>query len=122
MAQPDERRILALVPELMAAVRIQQAARSLGAETAVVESRAEMTALLDLADLLVIDLSADDIDLAAVVAEARARGVEVIAFGPHVDAARLRAARRVGVRRLYPRGKFLRELSALLADALAARE
>ncbi|MDO8615764.1 MAG: hypothetical protein Q7T33_08530 [Dehalococcoidia bacterium] len=115
------RRILAVVPELMAAVRIEEAAKRLGADFAAIESRAELDALLPLADVLIIDLGVEDIAVPDAVRDARSHGVEVIAFGPHVDAGRLRAARAAGVRRLYTRGKFLRELSRVLAEALAAR-
>ena len=107
---------------MMAAVRIEEAAKRLGAEFAAIESRAELDVLLPLADVLIIDLGADGIAVPDVVRDAHSRGVDVIAFGPHVDAGRLREARAAGVRRLYTRGKFLRELPRVLAEALAARE
>lgn len=114
-----QKRILALVPDLLAASRIKEAAKSADLRVEVIESRSELDALLPSASLLVLDLSIAGLDMAAAAA-ARAQGVPVIAFGRHTDLARIRAAHSAGIDRFYPRGRFLDDLAAILQQALAS--
>jgi len=112
-----QKRILALVPDLLAASRIKEAAKSAELRVEVIESRAELDTLLPSASLLVLDLGIAEVDMAA--AAARAQGVPVIAFGRHTDLARIRAAHSASIDRVYPRGRFLDDLAAILQQALA---
>jgi hypothetical protein len=112
-----QKRIVALVPDLLAASRIKEAAKRAELRVEVIESRAELDALLPSASLLVLDLGIAEVDMAA--AAARAQGVPVIAFGRHTDLARIRAAHSASIDRVYPRGRFLDDLAAILQQALA---
>ncbi len=112
-----QKRIIALVPDLLAASRIAEAAKRAGLRVEVIESRSELDALLPSASLLVLDLGIAGSDMAA--AAARAQGVPVIAFGRHNELARTRAAQAAGIDRFYPRGRFLGDLAAILQQALA---
>lgn len=45
--------------------------------------------------------------------------IQIVAFGPHVDADRLRAARRAGADLVLPRSEFSRRLPELLSNDVA---
>ncbi len=115
-------KIIAIVPELLVGVRIEEAAKRIGATVASVSSGEEALARLadSGADLIVVDLGMDGLDLAAIVASSRASGATVIAFGPHVDVDSLRAAQRAGIERVFPRSRFLKALPRILDDAMRA--
>lgn len=65
---------------------------------------------------VIIDLGIAETDIAMVVARLRdaAGAVPVIAYGAHVDKARLDAARAAGCDEVMPRSKFSAELPGLL--------
>ena len=69
----------------------------------------------------VIDLHAEGLDLPALLAglrEACPAMPTTVAFGSHVEAETLRAARQAGCDRVLPRSKFVEELEADLAKWL----
>ncbi len=112
--------IVALVPDLLAGSRIEEAARRLGTETTTASSEPEAINLLnDGARLLIVDLSERGLDLGALAQAARTSGTAIIAFGPHVDTARSREALAAGIERVYARSRFLRETQAVLAKHLS---
>jgi DNA-binding NtrC family response regulator len=115
----SQQHTLALVPDLFAASRMDEAAKRAGLPLRLADSPAELGALLPEASLLVIDLSTQGLDLVAIASAARAQGVPVIAFGPHQDLERIRAAHVAGLTRFYPRGRFLEEFIPLLQQALS---
>jgi len=110
----DLPRLVAAIPDLMAAVRIGEAARAAGLALAVVDGDAWDAALADpVPSGAVVDLTAPGaIDR---IASAVARGVPVLAYGPHVDGDRLAAATAAGARRVVPRGAMMQRAAALLA-------
>ncbi|HEV8574950.1 MAG TPA: hypothetical protein VGR43_09615 [Dehalococcoidia bacterium] len=116
----DEKVILAVVAELMVGVRIEEAAKSLGArvETGAAIGDVGGQILGVKADLVVADLALEGLDVDTLAAATRAAGAPMIGFYPHVDAELRRKARAAGVERLYPRSRFLRELPAILRGAL----
>ena len=67
--------------------------------------------------LVVLDLTSPACDVAAIVPAVRgaAEGIDIVAFGPHVQTARLEAAQAAGCDAVLTRGQFDRELPALLA-------
>ncbi len=67
--------------------------------------------------LLILDLDTGDAE--SVVGLARPAGVPVLAFGPHVDASLLRAARDAGCAVVVPRSSFFAELADLAERAAA---
>jgi len=109
-----DRRVAILVPNLFTRVPVDTAVRGLEAEPVGVASVAEARA--SGCRVVVIDLGALDDDSLEGINELAA-GATVLAFGPHVDAPRLAAARRAGAQ-VLPRGAFLAKLPELLADAL----
>lgn len=110
--------IVALAPDLLVGLPIRNAARRVGMAAEVVATGEEaLERLRDArAALLVIDTSVTGLDLKALADAARVAGARVIAFGPHVDAARRREARAAGILAVYPRGRFLQNLPRILAE------
>ena len=104
-------------------VRIEEAAKRIGATVASVSSEeAALARLADSgADLIVVDLGVNGLDLAGIAASGRTRGATVIAFGPHVDADRRRAAQRAGIERVFARSRFLKALPTVLEDAMRVK-
>lgn len=69
--------------------------------------------------LLIVDLEVSPIDLAALVSRIEPReSLRIIAFGPHVNAERLAAARAAGCDDVMPRSRFSAELPQILRDNL----
>jgi CheY-like chemotaxis protein len=62
--------------------------------------------------LAIVDLDAR-LDVLAAIRLLRARG-PVVAFGPHLDADKLKAARAAGAQRVLARSKFVAELPQLI--------
>lgn len=56
--------------------------------------------------LVVVDLHNPGLDIEALVPPIKAVGARVVAYGSHVDAARLKAARRAGCDEALPRSAF----------------
>lgn len=65
--------------------------------------------------VVVLDLHFPGLDLESIVQMLRAGGSKLIGFGPHVDAARLKAARQAGCDEVLPRSAFFEGLEAKLA-------
>jgi hypothetical protein len=113
-------RVLAFVPELLTSVRIESGVQRLGGFVEVVETpNAFVLGLQSHPELALFDLTVDWIDLAEVIRVCMSAGVPLLAFGPHVDTGRLRAAREAGVDFVYPRSKFMSDVSGTLREVLA---
>ncbi len=120
-AQPTSPAIALLTGDLMFSSRVTGTASQLGLEVAVL---ATATAVLEqCADqqvsLLIIDLSHAGGDIQSLIKQLEATGTRpktVLAFGPHVQTARLEAARQAGCDQVVSRGQF----NAGLRDFLAA--
>src|SRR5262245_62189722 len=56
--------------------------------------------------LVILDLHNPGLDVNMVVAAMTTHGAKVVAFGSHVDAARLKAARQAGIEEVLPRRAF----------------
>ena len=70
------------------------------------------------ADVLIVDLAMQSLDLGSVVSQLKAdttRSTRVVAFGPHVHEDRLAAAREAGCDVVISRGQFFATVDALLA-------
>lgn len=71
---------------------------------------------------VIVDLHTPGLDLPALLAELRAACPampRVVAYGSHVDAERLKAARQAGCDVVLPRSKFVADLEAKLPEWLA---
>jgi len=113
-------RVLAFVPELLTSVRIESGVQRLGGFLEVVETpEAFLRGLEPAPELAVFDLAVDWVDLGDVVRVCMAAAVPLLAFGPHVDMGRLRQARVAGVDFVFPRSKFMGDVSGTLREAMA---
>ena len=120
MSTPQPFRVLAFVPELLTSVRIESGVQRLGGFMEVVETPDAFTeALRGRPELVVFDLSVDWVDLRELVKACMKAGVPLLAFGPHVDTGKLRQARDAGVDFVYPRSKFMGDVSGTLREVLA---
>jgi CheY-like chemotaxis protein len=106
---------LVLSDDLLDASRIVGAGKAAGVN--VVQCR-DASALLVAIErqpvLVVLDLHNPGLDLEKVVPSLKAVAAKVIAYGSHVDAARLKAARQAGCDEVLPRSVFFATLSTIL--------
>ena len=65
--------------------------------------------------VVVIDLHFPGLELETLVPTIRGSGAKLIAFGAHVDAARLKTARQAGCDEVLPRSAFFADLESKLA-------
>ncbi len=112
-------RVVALVPDLLIGSRIAAAARRIDTDLESISDGLHLKkALSKPTDVLIVDLSVAGIDLDAIVAEARAQDIPIIAFGPHVDTELLKTAKDAGMDNIYPRNAFLKNLHKLLSNQM----
>lgn len=116
-------RIVALVPDMLVEMRIDSAARGLGAELETLGSPLYLDKVLEApADVLIVDLAVEGLDFDSIVRTAKRRRVPVIGFGPHVNAELLAAAEEAGMDAVYPRSAFVNGLVKILRERLAGGE
>ena len=111
--------LIASIPDVMADVRVGEAARAAGVPLDSVNADAWAAALTTdpRPAGAVVDLTAPGaLDR---IGAAVAAGVPVLAYGPHVAADLLAAATRAGARRVVPRGRMMQHAGALMAELLA---
>lgn len=74
------------------------------------------------ARLVLIDLASATTDLPAMLESLRAKNplAIIVAYGPHVQAGRLKAASEAGCDHVLTRGQFHQQSGQLIANALAA--
>lgn len=116
-------RIVSFVPDILVEMRIDSAARAIDADLDSVSAPEYLEAALNKgADVLVVDLGINGIDLNGIVSVARARKVPIVAFGPHVDVELLRAAEEAGIDAVYPRSAFMKDMGKILAEHITGGE
>jgi DNA-binding NarL/FixJ family response regulator len=71
-------------------------------------------ALTDQPDLVILDVQVGGLDLSQVLRP----GLRAIAYGSHVDAARLREARSAGCEHVMPRSQYFEQMPMKLAEWL----
>lgn len=108
--------VLGIVTDLMFVVRIGDAVRRARRKPMFVGSleRARVQAA-EKPVLVIVDLACVAANPIQVIEEMKALQIPVIAFGAHVDADALRAAREAGADRVMPRSRFVEELEKLVA-------
>jgi CheY-like chemotaxis protein len=110
---------LVLSDDLLDASRVIGEGKAVG--LTVVQCR-DTSSLLSAIDrkpaLVVLDLHNPGLDVDQVVPQLKASGTRVVAYGSHVDAARLKAARQAGCDEALPRSAFFGELNSRLARLL----
>jgi DNA-binding NarL/FixJ family response regulator len=113
-----------LCDDLIFFSRVASAARAAGRAVKQARTPAEALQLARLTPPggVLIDLHNESLDLPAFLAELRAACPAMprtVAFGSHVDADRLKAARAAGCDRVLPRSRFVEELETDLAAWLS---
>ena len=124
--QPSLRRGVLLTHDLIFSTKVTSTARALGLA---VTAAGDLMKVAELCrdqrhSCVFIDLGVPDLDITAAVAQLRraAGAVPTVAYGSHVDTARLDAARAAGCDEVLPRSRFSAELPALLRRYLDTAE
>ena len=112
-----------LSDDLIFTSRITATARQLGLELHTAKAQAGLEALAEqqAPRCVILDLGNPGLDVAALLRRLHETGRPmpfVVAYGSHVDAATLRAARAAGCDLVLPRSKFVEELPQALPDWL----
>jgi len=108
--------IVAISNDLMASAPIENAARLAGATCRVIAAGA-LADCGETPELVVLDLNAAS-DVEDLVASLRQQfaAAPVVAFGPHVHADKLKAAREAGCEQVLTRGQFHQQVVPLVAS------
>lgn len=113
-------RCVHLSTDLMLMSQLAGAAQRAGAT---VDTVANLESLIErvrqnAASLVLIDLATPALDVELAVAQLRAlpQPPTILAFGPHVQGARLELARQAGCDRVISRGQFHAQMEAILRD------
>lgn len=122
-ASPFRPAVVALLPDLFFAPRFADVIRQEGGEPVLTETPASFVEAVDqyYPVLALIDLSTPgDWHDAIVRVKGRphTRGTPIYAFGSHVDAATLKAARQAGADHAWPRSRMMQELPNVVAQAI----
>ena len=116
--RPKMRRGVLLTTNMLFSSMVTGTALALGHDVVVAGDVVEAVDLCraSAATYVIVDLGIAEIDIESAVARLRetAGAVPILAFGSHVDKARLDAARAAGCDEVLPRSKFSAELPALL--------
>jgi CheY-like chemotaxis protein len=114
---------LLLSDDLIFTSRIVGTARDLGCAMQAARSVETLEALVRQMPVscIILDLANPGLVVSDLLQRLRDSGTlpRVVAYGPHVDAATLRAAREAGCDPVLPRSKFVEELPHRLAEWLA---
>ncbi len=107
------------VQDLFFAERLGSALRALGHQAQVIDLSLEAAPVFPAAGvaLAIVDLEAGEPGL-AVVRQAKAAGVPVLAFGPHTDLALRQGALAAGATRVVAKSKLTSSLGELVGDLL----
>ena len=110
--------VIAVVPDLFFAARIEGTAKALGVDLQTLTSDAALAACRDQPPgLVVVDLTAKDDPIALVraIKELRpTRPIRVVGFYPHVERALREGALAAGADEVLPRSAFTAQLATLL--------
>ena len=119
-------RVLALVPDLLFGSRVQAALQGAGHEVELLSDPASVAARLDAAphaSVLVVDLTSDQLDGAALVrawsADGKLAATRTLGFYSHVDTETRERADQAGFDMVVPRSRMARE-GAELVTRMAA--
>jgi CheY-like chemotaxis protein len=116
---------LMLCDDLIFFSRVSGAARAAGLSVRMVRTAADLLAAARQAAPrgVIVDVHNPGLDLPALLAELKEACPtmpRVIAYGSHVEAAVLRAARAAGCDRVMPRSQFVEELEGKIAEWLGS--
>lgn len=105
-------RLIAAVEDLFFLVQIQDAAKRAGWSLQTVRSASDIES--GTAQLAIIDLNASALQPLALIAAAKAAGIEVLAFVPHVQVELKQQALDAGADRVVARSNFAQHLHSAL--------
>jgi DNA-binding NarL/FixJ family response regulator len=112
------RRVVAVVPDLFFAAKIEATARAAAVTLEqVAPSRLVESCRTAAPDLVILDLATGESSIAlarALKADAATRDIPLVGFYSHVDGATRRAALAAGVDQILPRSAFVAKLPGLL--------
>jgi CheY-like chemotaxis protein len=116
-----------LCDDLIFFSRVSGAARAAGLSVRMVRTVADLLTAARAAPPggVIVDVHNPGLDLSALLTELRSACPampRVIAYGSHVEAAVLRAARQAGCDRVMPRSRFVEELEAKIGEWLGEAE
>jgi DNA-binding response OmpR family regulator len=115
-------RVALLCPDLMFGSRVEESLRAAGHDVTRYDGEDMARAAADQADVLIVDLTADEFDAATLIESMRMgrelEGVATIGFYPHVEQEVRRRADEAGVDVVVPRSRMAREAPAVLESAL----
>jgi hypothetical protein len=112
-------RVIAFIPDLLFGSQVQGALQAAGHEVELVADESGARAALAGADVLVVDLTAEPAQRAALVealaAEGRLEGIRTLAFYSHVEADTRALAEGAGFDVVVPRSRMAREGGELVS-------
>ena len=113
-------RVLALVPDLLFGSRVQSLLTAAGHDVELVSGETEVWDQIAGTDVLVVDLTTDDVDGAMLLDTLRAggemHGIRTLAFYSHVEVDVRRHAEEAGFDLVVPRSRMAREGGELVAS------
>lgn len=104
--------VIAVVTDLFFQSRVAAAARQAGRDVRFVSPDVKND---DGFNLALVDLDAAG-DVIAAIRRLKANGAPIVAFGPHLDTERRKAARGAGADRVLAKSKFVTELSGMMRN------
>jgi len=118
-------RVVILCPDLLFGSKLEGGLRAAGHDVERVDDEPGAWAAVGAgAEVLVVDLGAEDLDGAVLVDSMRSdgalRGVATLGFYPHVERRARERAEAVGFDVVVPRSRMAREMAALVERGLAA--
>ena len=117
-------RVVALVPDLLFGSQVVSMLQAGGHDVSVCSEEDEVWAAVEGAALLVVDLTAEDVDGATLVDSLASagylHGVHTLAFYAHTDVETRRRAEEVGIELVVPRSRMAREGAQLVEGLLGA--
>jgi CheY-like chemotaxis protein len=119
-------RIALLCPDLLFGSKVEGGLRAAGHQVTRVESEdGARAALAGAADVLVVDLGAENVDGAGLVESLRASDelgrLATLGFYPHVEQETRRRAEAAGFDLVVPRSRMAREMGALVERVMVER-
>ena len=111
-------RVLALVPDLLFGSKVQAMLEAAGHEVELSQSETDVWDQIAGSEVLVVDLTTDDVDGARLLDTLRTGGeagdLKALAFYSHVDVEVRRSAQEAGFDLVVPRSRMAREGAALV--------
>jgi CheY-like chemotaxis protein len=115
--------VVALIPDLLFGSKVSEQLGAVGHEVVLCSTEQDVWGQADRADVLVVDLTSDQVDGATLVDSMRAggqlHGTKTVAFYAHVDTDAKARAEEVGFDLVVPRSRMAREGADLVGRLTA---